>query len=218
MDPELKVVVVPVTPFQQNCSLLWCQQTGKGAAIDPGGDVEQIVAAAQEHGIEIERLLITHGHIDHAGGAAALAERLGVPIEGPHESDRFLIENISKQGAQFGLAGAIAFEPERWLEAGDRVTVGEIELDVLHCPGHTPGHVVYFAAQAELAFVGDVLFNGSVGRTDLPGGDHATLISSIREKLWPLGNEVTFISGHGPASTFGAERQSNAFVSDFVQY
>ena len=216
MDPELKVVVVPVTPFQQNCSLLWCQQTGKGAAIDPGGDVEQIVAAAQEHGIEIERLLITHGHIDHAGGAAALAERLGVPIEGPHESDRFLIENISKQGAQFGLAGAIAFEPERWLEAGDRVTVGEIELDVLHCPGHTPGHVVYFAAQAELAFVGDVLFNGSVGRTDLPGGDHATLISSIREKLWPLGNEVTFISGHGPASTFGAERQSNAFVSDFV--
>lgn len=218
MDPELKVVVVPVTPFQQNCSLLWCQQTGKGAAIDPGGDIEQIVAAAQEHGIEIERLLITHGHIDHAGGAAALAERLGVPIEGPHESDRFLIENISKQGAQFGLAGAIAFEPERWLEAGDRVTVGEIELDVLHCPGHTPGHVVYFAAQAELAFVGDVLFNGSVGRTDLPGGDHATLISSIREKLWPLGNEVTFISGHGPASTFGAERQSNAFVSDFVQY
>ena len=218
MDPELKVVVVPVTPFQQNCSLLWCQQTGKGAAIDPGGDIDQIVAAAEEHGIEIERLLITHGHIDHAGGAAALAERLGVHIEGPHESDRFLIENISKQGAQFGLAGAIAFEPERWLEAGDRVTVGEIELDVLHCPGHTPGHVVYFAAQAELAFVGDVLFNGSVGRTDLPGGDHATLISSIREKLWPLGNEVTFISGHGPASTFGAERQSNAFVSDFVQY
>ena len=218
MDPELKVVVVPVTPFQQNCSLLWCQQTGKGAAIDPGGDIEQIVAAAQEHGIEIERLLITHGHIDHAGGAAALAERLGVPIEGPHESDRFLIENISKQGAQFGLAGAIAFEPERWLEAGDRVTVGEIELDVLHCPGHTPGHVVYFAAQAELAFVGDVLFNGSVGRTDLPGGDHAALISSIREKLWPLGNDVTFISGHGPASTYGTERQSNAFVSDFVDY
>ncbi len=218
MDPELKVVVVPVTPFQQNCSLLWCQQTGKGAAIDPGGDIDQIVAAAEEHGIEIERLLITHGHIDHAGGAAALAERLGVPIEGPHDGDRFLIDNISKQGAQFGLTDAEAFEPERWLEAGDTVTVGEISLQVLHCPGHTPGHVVFFAADAELAFVGDVLFNGSVGRTDLPGGDHATLISSIREKLWPLGNEVTFISGHGPASTFGAERQSNAFVSDFVQY
>ncbi len=212
----LKAAVIPVTPFEQNCSLLWCTATMKGAVVDPGGDLDRIVAAVKEHGVELERILVTHGHIDHAGGVADLAERLGLPIEGPQEEDRFWIEQLPEQGARFGFPGSRTFSPDRWLEDGDTVTVGEITLDVLHCPGHTPGHVVFFCPAARLAVVGDVLFHGSIGRTDFPRGDHAQLIRSIRERLWPLGDDVVFIPGHGPASTFGEERRSNPFVGDDV--
>jgi glyoxylase-like metal-dependent hydrolase (beta-lactamase superfamily II) len=210
----MKAVIIPVTPFVQNCSLLWDEKTMKGAVVDPGGDIDKITAAAAEHGVEIEKILITHGHIDHAGGAAALAERLEVPIEGPQREDQFWIEGIPRQGREYGLAGARSFTPDRWLEEGDSVTIGDESLSVLHCPGHTPGHVVFFNAASKLALVGDVLFQGSIGRTDFPRGDHATLIRSIKQKLWPLGDDVTFISGHGPVSSFGQERRSNPFVAD----
>ena len=213
----MKAVVIPVTPFQQNCTLLWDQATSKGAVVDPGGDIERILEAADEREVELERILITHGHIDHAGGAAELAERRGLPIEGPHPDDRYWIEGLEGQGERFGFDGARPFEPERWLAGGDSVRVGELEFEVRHCPGHTPGHVIFFHAPSNLALVGDVLFKGSVGRSDLPGGDHATLIASIRAELWPLGDEVTFVPGHGPTSTFGHERQTNPFCSDFVE-
>ncbi|MHA1108177.1 MAG: MBL fold metallo-hydrolase [Alphaproteobacteria bacterium] len=212
----LKATIVPVTPFEQNCSLLWCSATMKGAAIDPGGDIERIEQAVQQQGIELERILITHGHIDHAGGAAELAERCGAPIEGPHRDDSFWIDGLPDAGKQFGLSGARSFTPDRWLHDGDQVCFGEITLDVLHCPGHTPGHVVFHHAPSQLAIVGDVLFHGSIGRTDFPRGDHDALLRSISKKLWPLGDEVTFISGHGPVSTFGEERRSNPFVADHV--
>jgi glyoxylase-like metal-dependent hydrolase (beta-lactamase superfamily II) len=198
----MKAVVIPVTPFAQNCTLMWCEDTGMAAVVDPGGDLE---------------ILVTHGHIDHAGGVAELSERFGLPIEGPHPDDRFLIEDLAEQGARFGFAGARSFEPERWLADGDTVHVGDMELEVRHCPGHTPGHIVFFHAPSQIALVGDVLFNGSVGRSDLPGGDHATLINSIRSRLWPLGEDVTFVPGHGPTSTFGHERKTNPFCADFVQ-
>ena len=210
----MKAVIIPVTPFVQNCTLLWDEKTMKGAVVDPGGDIDKIIAAAAEHGVEIEKILITHGHIDHAGGAAALAERLGVPIEGPQREDQFWIEGIPRQGQEYGFAGVRSFTPDRWLEDGDEVTIGGESLSVLHCPGHTPGHVVFFNAANKLALVGDVLFQGSIGRTDFPRGDHATLIRSIKQKLWPLGDDVTFISGHGPVSSFGQERRSNPFVAD----
>jgi len=210
----MKAVIIPVTPFVQNCALLWDEKTMKGAVVDPGGDIDKIIAAAAEHGVGIEKILITHGHIDHAGGAAALAERLGVPIEGPQREDQFWIEGIPRQGQEYGFAGARSFTPDRWLEEGDEVTIGGESLSVLHCPGHTPGHVVFFNAANKLALVGDVLFQGSIGRTDFPRGDHATLIRSIKQKLWPLGDDVTFISGHGPVSSFGQERRSNPFVAD----
>ncbi len=213
-EPEIKAAIVPVTPFQQNCTLLWCTASRKGAVIDPGGDLDQIMAAVEEQGIEVEKILVTHGHIDHAGGVAALAERLKVPIEGPRTEDQFLIDDLATQGQEFGFADARSFVPDRWLDDDDRVTVGEAEFRVIHCPGHTPGHVVFFHAVARLAIVGDVLFHGSIGRTDFPRGDHATLIRSIREGLWPLGDDVTFIPGHGPASTFGEERRTNPFVGD----
>ncbi len=218
MNPEtpLKAIIVPVTPFEQNCSLLWCSATMKGAVVDPGGDIERIEQAVQEHGVALERILITHGHIDHAGGAAELAERCGLPIEGPHRDDQFWIDGLPDAGQQFGLTDARAFNPDRWLADGDQVGFGGITLDVLHCPGHTPGHVVFHHAPSQLAIVGDVLFHGSIGRTDFPRGDHAALIRSIRENLWPLGDEVSFISGHGPVSTFGEERRSNPFVADHV--
>ncbi len=213
----MKAVIIPVTPFQQNCTLLWDQATNKGAVVDPGGDIERILEAADEREIELERVLITHGHIDHAGGAAELAEQRGLPIEGPHPDDGYWIEGLAEQGERFGFEGARAFEPTRWLEGGDSVRVGELEFEVRHCPGHTPGHVIFFHPPSDLALVGDVLFAGSVGRSDLPGGDHATLIASIRAELWPLGDEVTFVPGHGPTSTFGHERQTNPYCSDFVE-
>lgn len=207
---------LPVTPFQQNCTLLRCTSSKAGAVIDPGGDLEQILAVASKHDIDIEKILLTHGHIDHAGGAGELAKRLGIPIEGPHEEDRFLIEALPFQARQFGFPPTEAFSPSRWLVHGDTVTVGDEELEVLHTPGHTPGHVVYFDRAAGLAFVGDVLFAGSIGRTDFPRGDLATLIDSITTRLWPLGDEVSFVPGHGPVSTFGEERRSNPFVGDAV--
>ena len=210
----LRAVVVPVTPFVQNCSVVWCDETGKGAVIDPGGDIERILDVVKTHGVQLEKILLTHGHIDHAGAVAGLASRFGLPIEGPHEGDRFWIEQLPQQGTMFGVARAESFEPSRWLEQGDTVTVGNVTLEVRHCPGHTPGHVVFYDPDAKLAFVGDVLFAGSIGRTDFPGGDHGTLIRSIRQNLFPLGDDVRFVPGHGPMSTFGEERRTNPFVGD----
>ncbi|MBT3550168.1 MAG: MBL fold metallo-hydrolase [Rhodospirillaceae bacterium] len=212
----MQAAIMPVTPFQQNCSLLWCTETMQGAVVDPGGEVERIIGAAAEHKITIEKILITHGHIDHAGGAAELAERCGCPIEGPEKGDAFWIGQLEESGEKFGFDGARIFEPTRWLQGGDDVTFGNVTLAVRHCPGHTPGHVVFVEQALGLAIVGDVLFQGSIGRTDFPRGDHATLIRSITEQLWPLGNEVAFIPGHGQVSTFGAERENNPFVSDAV--
>lgn len=206
--------IVPVTPFEQNCSIVWCAATKKAAVVDPGGDLDRILAAAAKLGVTIEKILITHGHIDHAGGTARLARELGVPIEGPHPEDRFWIDGMPDQSRMFGLPNAEAFTPDRWLADGDTVTVGEQTFQVIHTPGHTPGHVVFFHPGARLALVGDVLFAGSIGRTDFPRGDHATLIGSIRNKLFPLGDDVRFVPGHGPMSTFGRERASNPYVAD----
>lgn len=210
----LRASIVPVTPFVQNCSVVWCDVTRRGAVIDPGGDLERILAEVKSQGVELEKILLTHAHIDHAGGTAELARRLSLPVEGPHEDDRFWIEQLPQQATMFGVRSVESFEPARWLRQGDRVNVGEVTFDVLHCPGHTPGHVVFHDPGTGIAFVGDVLFAGSIGRTDFPRGDYDTLIRSIRDKLFPLGDEVRFVPGHGPISTFGAERRSNPFVSD----
>jgi len=212
----VKVAIIPVTRFQQNCSLLVCEQTNKAAVVDPGGDLALIRDAVKEQGVELEKILLTHGHIDHCGGTAQLAQERGLPVEGPHIDDRFLIDDLPQQCLRFGFPQLRSFTPARWLAGGDTVCFGKVELQVRHCPGHTPGHVIFFSPEHRLALVGDVLFAGSIGRTDLPRGDHATLIRSIREQLWPLGNDVTFIPGHGPASTFGVERASNPFVADRV--
>jgi glyoxylase-like metal-dependent hydrolase (beta-lactamase superfamily II) len=206
--------IIPVTPFEQNCSMIWCPDTMKGAFVDAGGDIDHLLAAAQQAGITIEKLLLTHGHIDHAGGTGEMAERLDVPIEGPQEEERFWLDQLPTQSRMFGFPVARDVKPDRWLHDGDTVTVGKQILQVLHTPGHTPGHIVFFNASSKLAIVGDVLFAGSIGRTDFPRGDHATLISSIRNKLWPLGDDVEFIPGHGPMSSFGEERRSNPFVGD----
>jgi glyoxylase-like metal-dependent hydrolase (beta-lactamase superfamily II) len=214
MEPPLQALIVPVTPLQQNCTLLRCQATSKGAIVDPGGDVDQLLAVVEQQEVELEKVLVTHAHVDHAGGVAELAERLGLPIEGPHRDDQFWIDLIEEHGAQWGLSEARRFTPDRWLDGGDTVGFGEIEMEVLHCPGHTPGHVVFFHQPSRLALVGDVLFHGSIGRSDFPRGDHDQLLRSIRTRLWPLGDDVTFVPGHGPASTFGEERRSNPFVRD----
>lgn len=208
--------IVPVTPFEQNCSIIWCDKTRKAAVVDPGGDLDRIHAAADKLGVTIEKILITHGHIDHAGGTAKLARELGVPVEGPQEEDRFWIAGMPQQSKMFGFPDVESFEPGRWLNDGDTVTVGAETLQVIHAPGHTPGHVVFFHPGSRLAIVGDVLFAGSIGRTDFPRGDHATLIASIREKLFPLGDDVTFVPGHGPRSTFGDERADNPYVGDYA--
>ena len=212
----MKAAILPVTPFQQNCSLIWCEETKLGAVVDPGGDLERIEAAIEESGMTLEKILITHAHIDHAGATAELAARTGVPVEGPHRDDGFLIDSLAEQGARFGFDGARPFEPTRWLEDGDTVTVGKLTLQVRHCPGHTPGHVVFVDEAARLAAVGDVIFQGSIGRSDLPRGNQADLVSSIRERLFPLGDDITFIPGHGPVSTFGAERKANPYVADML--
>ena len=211
---SLKYQIVPVTAFEQNCTLLWCSETMKAAVVDPGGDIPRILAAIKSLGIVPERILITHGHIDHAGGAAELAERLSVPIEGPQIEDAFWINGIPEQSKVYGFPGVRAFTPDRWLAQGDTVCFGKVEMAVLHCPGHTPGHVAYFNEAARLLLVGDVLFSGSVGRTDFPRSDSDALLASIREKFWPLGDDVAFISGHGPMSTLGEERRSNPYCAD----
>ena len=208
----LRYLTVPVTPFQQNCSLVWCDETLQAAVIDPGGDLELLLQQVRRLGLKLEQIWLTHAHIDHAGGVAELSKKLGLPIIGPHKADKFWIDGLAEQGRMFGLAHADPFTPTRWLVDGDTVQVGNCVLDVRHCPGHTPGHVVFHSPQAQRAFVGDVLFAGSVGRTDLPQGDSATLINSIRERLWPMGDETVFIPGHGPESTFGRERMSNPYV------
>jgi hydroxyacylglutathione hydrolase len=210
----MKLIVIPVTAFQQNCSILWCEETMKGAVIDPGGEIDRILQEAEARNIEIERILVTHGHADHCGGVAAMRDRLGVPVEGPHEDDRFWIDRVEEDSANYGLESTSPFEPDRWLGDGDEVTVGNIRLQVIHCPGHTPGHVVFFCEAEKVAVVGDVLFAGGIGRTDFPRGNHGDLIASIRNKLFPLGDEIAFLPGHGPASSFGRERQSNPFVGD----
>jgi glyoxylase-like metal-dependent hydrolase (beta-lactamase superfamily II) len=212
----LKAVIIPVTPFVQNCSLVWCPVTRAGAVIDPGGDIDRIMAEVEHHGVTLGQLLLTHAHIDHAGATAKLARRLAIPVIGPHRGDKFWIDGIAEQGRMFGFPDAETFEPDRWLDDGDRVQVGEVELEVRHCPGHTPGHVIFYSTADRLAFVGDVLFQGSIGRTDFPGGDHDTLVDAIRGKLFPLGDDVRFVPGHGPMSTFGAERRANPFVGDAV--
>ncbi len=213
MEGGMKVAVVPVTPFQQNCSIVVCEKTRKAAFVDPGGDLDSILEAVAELGVTPEKILVTHAHIDHAGGVAELAERLGIPIEGPNREDQFLIDSMSSQARMFGFRDAVRpFEPNRWLEQGDEVTVGELRLEVRHCPGHTPGHVVFVARDEPLAFVGDVLFAGSIGRTDFPRGDLPTLLRSIREQLLTLDDETTFVSGHGPTSTIGREKRTNPYV------
>ena len=207
-------IIVPVTPFQQNCTLLWEAATKKAVVIDPGGDVAQIQAAIKEAGVAVEQIWLTHGHIDHVGGAAELRDALEVQIIGPHIADRFFFDLVEQDsGAAYGMSGVRNFVPDRWLSEGERVSIGELTFDILHCPGHSPGSVVYFNAEMRFAHVGDVLFNGSVGRSDLPGGNHATLIKSITEKLLPLGDDVSFICGHGPGSSIGQERMTNPFLT-----
>jgi len=210
---QLNAGIVPVTPFQQNCAILFDEETRRGVVVDPGGDVDRILAALKDNGIGAEAIWITHGHIDHAGGAMALKDALGIDIVGPHEADRFLLDNLETLAARYGMTGAVRnCVPDRFLAEGDTVSFAGHQFEVLHCPGHAPGHVVYYNRAAKFAHVGDVLFHGSVGRTDLPGGDHAALIRSIKEKLLPLGDDVGFLCGHGPGGRFGEERRSNPFL------
>ena len=214
--PPIRALIAPVTPFQQNCTIVWCARTNKAAIIDPGGEVLRLLAALKEHDLTLEKIWITHGHTDHAGATAELKEATGVPIEGPHPDDAFWIDGMAESGARIGMAYARPFTPDRWLADGDRVSLGETEFEVYHCPGHTPGHVIFFHREARFAQVGDVLFQGSIGRTDFPRGSHQQLIDSITTKLWPLGADVAFVPGHGPMSTFGHERKTNPFVADLA--
>jgi len=220
--PDLKAAIIPVTPFQQNCALLWDGETQRGAVIDPGGDAERIMAGIGQSGAQIETILLTHGHLDHAGGAMALQRLLAaqgrvVPIVGPDARDKFLLDDIAAQGRRYGIAGLENATPDRFLAEGQQVEIGGVAFDVLHCPGHTPGHVVFAARDIGLAIVGDVLFRGSVGRTDLPYGDHAALLHSIATRLLPLGDGTQFLCGHGPGSTLGAERRTNPFLQGLTQ-
>jgi len=212
-EAPLRLGIIPVTPLQQNCSLIWCTKTMRGAFVDPGGDLPKLRQAVSQTGVTIEKILLTHGHIDHCGSAGIFAEELGVPIEGPHEEDLFWIARLAEDGARYGVPGK-PFEPDRWLVDGDMVSVGELVLDVRHCPGHTPGHVVFHHPDSKLALVGDVLFQGSIGRTDFPRGNHQQLLDSITQRLWPMGGDTAFVPGHGPMSTFAHERATNPFVGD----
>ncbi len=209
----MRFEIIPVTPYQQNCSLIWCETTRSAALIDPGGDVDQLLAIVKQAGVKLEKLLLTHAHLDHVGGALILARELHLPILGPQEADSFWLDALPEQARMFGFPAAESFRPDQWLHDGDVVELGNLHLQVIHCPGHTPGHVVFFEPVNRLAFVGDVLFQGSIGRTDFPKGNHAALISSIRNKLFPLGDDIAFVPGHGPMSTFGRERRSNPYLS-----
>jgi hydroxyacylglutathione hydrolase len=213
-EPPIRAAVVPVTPLQQNCTIVWCAKTRKAAIIDPGGEVPRLLQILAEQNLTLEKIWITHGHLDHAGGTAALKAATGVPIEGPHPDDQFWIDDIGRSAARWGMPDARVFTPDRWLHDGDRVSLGETEFEVYHCPGHTPGHVIFFHRQGRFAQVGDVLFRGSVGRTDFPKGSFPDLVKSITGKLWPLGDDVTFVPGHNDLSTFGMERRTNPYVSD----
>lgn len=208
----LKAAIVRVTPFEQNCTLIWDEATKVGAVVDPGGDLDRIESGIKETGISVEKILLTHGHIDHAGGAADLRDKLGVKIEGPHRNDAVLLEALEKQGEMYGVSGVRNVAPDRWLEDGDKVTVAGHTFEIFHCPGHSPGSVVYFDRKQRFALVGDVIFRGSIGRTDLAYGDHDALISAIKTKLLPLGDDIAFICGHGPPSQFGQERLTNPFL------
>src|ERR1700712_2987471 len=216
-QPESKAaagaVLIPVTLFHQNCMLLWDEASRQAVVIDPGGDVPLILEAIAKADVKVEQIWLTHGHIDHVGGAAELRDALKVPIQGPHKADKYLLDNVEMSGRSFGMTGVRNFVPDRWLSEGDQVRIGELTFDILHCPGHSPGSVVFFNKEMRFAHVGDVLFSGSVGRTDLPGGSHATLIKSITEKLLPLGDDVSFVCGHGPGSSIGQERLTNPFIN-----
>ncbi|MBL4693157.1 MAG: MBL fold metallo-hydrolase [Magnetovibrio sp.] len=211
---SLKASIIPVTPLQQNCTIFWCDETQKGIVVDPGGDVSDLLDALKENQIILEKVVLTHGHFDHVGGAMDLSKATGVPIIGPHQDDAFITTAVVAAQNMYDLDGGKDVVGNAWLNDGDQITFGNITLDVIHTPGHTPGHVVLYCKDAKLAQVGDVLFKGSIGRTDFPRGDLKTLENSITQKLWPLGNDVTFIPGHGPTSTFGEERASNPFVGD----
>jgi len=210
---SIAAAIIPVTPFQQNCVLIWDEATKHGVVVDPGGDAERIQEAIQQAGVQVQRILLTHGHLDHAGAASELAQALGVPIEGPHRADAFLLDGLPEQGAKYGMA-CQAVAPDRWLEDGESVEIAGQDFAVLHCPGHTPGHVVFVSVALGIALVGDVLFQGSVGRTDFPYGDPDALIAAIRGKLFPLGDDIQFICGHGPGSTFGEERRTNPYAGE----
>ncbi len=212
----LKAAIIPVTAFQQNCSLLWNDETMVGAVVDPGGDLDKIEDALKQMGVSLEKVLLTHGHLDHASAAGELAQKHGVPIEGPHKDDQFLIDELPDQGAKYGMQVYPGFLPDRWLEDEDTVELAGLKLRVRHCPGHTPGHVVFIHEPSKLAIVGDVIFQGSIGRTDFPRGNHDQLISSIRDRLFPLGGDIAFVPGHGPMSTFEFEKKTNPFCSDMA--
>ncbi len=210
----LQYLTLPVTPFQQNCSIVWCDQTLDAAVIDPGGELPRLLAAVAQRGLALKAIWLTHAHIDHAGGTGQLAREQGLPIVGPHPGDQFWIDGLAQQSRMFGFPPAETFTPDRWLDDGDTVQIGHETLTVRHCPGHTPGHVVFHAAAAQRVFVGDVLFAGSIGRTDFPGGNHQQLLDAIRTRLWPMGDDTVFIPGHGPEGTLGRERRTNPYVAD----
>ena len=206
--------LIPVTHYQQNCSLVWCEKTKSAALIDPGGDLDLIFEVIEEKGVTLEKIFLTHGHLDHVGATAELVAKTGIPVIGPHKDDQFWIDALPDQAQMMGFPPVKSFTPDQWLEEGDRVQVGQVELEVAHCPGHTPGHVVFFHRPSQVAFVGDVIFQGSIGRTDFPKGNYDQLVDSIRTKLWPMGDYVKFVPGHGAMSTFGVERKTNPFVAD----
>ncbi len=212
----LRYQIIPVTPLQQNCTVFWFPETNRGGIVDPGGDLSLIRNFLSENDITLEKILCTHGHLDHVGAVSELARELSLPVIGPHKDDLFWIEGLPEAAEMYGFQNVETFVPDQWLEDGDKVEAAGVTFDVVHCPGHTPGHVIFYQPDDNVAMVGDVIFQGSIGRTDFPKGDHQQLITSITQKLWPLGQDVTFVPGHGPTSTFGEERRSNPFVSDMA--